>query len=77
MRDAVLMSLMDRLIADAGFRARARADLNGALQAEGFALQEDELSAVRDFHRHAAELSDDDLTAVLANPARRQQFGGA
>jgi hypothetical protein len=74
MRDDVLMRLTDRVITDAGFRTRARRDLDGALRAEGLELSEDELAAVREFQRQTLDLSDGELTAAVADPTRRQ-FG--
>jgi hypothetical protein len=72
MRDDVLIRLTDRVMTDAGFRSRARADLDGALRAEGFDLTDEELAAVREFHRQTADLSDAELTAALTDTDRRQ-----
>lgn len=74
MRDDVLMRLMDRVMSDADFRRRLRSDLDGTLRIEDFQLTEDELMAVREFHRHTAGLGDAELELALADPVRRQQF---
>jgi hypothetical protein len=77
MPDDVLMRLTDRLMTDAQFRTRARADLDAALRDGGFQLSEDELAAVRAFHREAAGLGEAELDAALSDGARRRQFGGS
>ena len=75
MRDDVMIRLTDRLMADADFRAKARTDLDGTLQQAGFALHDDEMAAVREFHGNAAGMSDEQLTTALANPDPRRQLG--
>jgi hypothetical protein len=75
MRDDVLMQLADRVMSDAGFRARLRSDLGSALRADGFTLSDSELAAVRAFQQQTASMTDEELTASLANPATRRQFG--
>ncbi len=75
MRDDVLVQLTDRVMTDAGFRSRLRSDLDGVLQSAGFALDDSELSAVRAFQQQTADMTDEQLTASLADPAVRRQFG--
>jgi hypothetical protein len=72
MRDQVLAELVDRALTDADFRRRATDDLDGTLAAEGYRLEADELAAVREFHSQAAGKSDEELEAVIADAARRQ-----
>ena len=73
MRDEVLSSLVDRALSDAEFRRKAKADLEGTLNEYGYDLEPDELEAVREFHRDAAGRSDEELEAMLAGGAARQQ----
>lgn len=72
MRDDVLMRFTDRVMNDAEFRTMARADLDGALREGGFDLNDDELSAVREFHRSASGLSDEELAGALTERGRQQ-----
>ena len=75
MRDDVLADLVDRAMTDADFRRRAADDLDGTLEAEGFRLEPDELSAVREFHSQVAGKSDQEVEAMVADAGRRQQAG--
>ena len=74
MRDDVLMQLTDRVMTDADFREHARRDLDDALRAAGFELNDEELAAVREFHGQTAGLSNAELEAALADPSGRRQF---
>jgi hypothetical protein len=72
MRDDVLIQLTDKVMQDAEFRGRLRNDLEGSLAAEGFQLNDEELSAVRAFHGETAGLSDAELQTALADSGKRQ-----
>ena len=73
MRDDVMAGLIERVMTDEGFRQQARGDLDGALAGGGFALEADEMAAVRDFRDEYLEMSDDELMASLQT--RRQGAG--
>ena len=71
-RDDVLMRLVDRAMSDEEFRRRAHEDPEGTLRAEGFELNDDELSAVKEFQQQVAGLSDEELQRAIADAPRRQ-----
>jgi hypothetical protein len=76
MRDEMLASLVDRAMNDADFRRQAITDLDGALAANGYELQPDELEAVREFHGQVAGKSEAEVQELLAtNASRRQNVG--
>lgn len=71
-RDDVLIRLVDRAMSDEEFRRRAQADPEGTLRAEGFDLNDEELSAVKEFQEQVAGLSDEELQRAIADTPRRQ-----
>jgi hypothetical protein len=72
MRDDILMQLVDKATSDPGFRAKALADLDGALSEAGFDLTDEELAAVREFQARTQGKSDAEIDEALAGGARRQ-----
>ena len=68
-RDEVLMDLVDLARTDPGFRRKARADLEEALNEYGYELTGDELAAVKEFHRRTQGMSDEELDLTLAGLA--------
>ena len=76
MRDDVLMELVDRAMADEGFRSEVRADPDGALRAHGYELESDEMEAVYELQRETEGLSDEQLREAIAGGARRQGGNG-
>ena len=69
----VLTELVDRAASDPEFRRRALDDLEGTLAAEGYALSDEELAAVRDLHAQAAGLPDDEIDRQLVEASERRQ----
>ena len=51
-----------------------RTDLEGALRSEGFDLDDEEMSAVRQFHEQGIGMTDAELTASLTTSGQRKQF---
>jgi hypothetical protein len=76
-RDEVLMDLVEQARTDPGFRRKARADLEGALNEYGYELTGDELAAVREFHRRTRGMGDEELNRMLAGPAHDYMMRGA
>ena len=66
MSQTTLADLIERARTDRDFRDRAKADLDGALKAEGYELSEDELQAARQMHTQAQGMSDEQLDAALS-----------
>jgi hypothetical protein len=66
MRPKVMNGLVQKARVDREFRSKAVAELEQTLDAYGFELTDDELAAVREFHEHAAALSDAELEEQLA-----------
>lgn len=70
MRDDVLTSLLERVIADESFRRAARENLEPTLREHGYELTEEELGAVRLMQAQTVGLSDEQLTERLTAIAR-------
>ena len=68
-RDEVLVQLVDKAMTDKDFTRKALEDLDGTLKAYGFDLNEEELSAVREFHSEAVRMSPDQLDEELKEAA--------
>ena len=72
MRDEVLMTLVDKAMADEDFLRRAKEDPDAAVREAGLELDEDEMAAVRDLHQEILGMSDQELQDRLV----RRQGGG-
>jgi hypothetical protein len=75
-RVEVLRRLAEQAMTDAEFRAAARDDLLDALEANGYRLNEDEMTLVLAFRQSLAEAGIDlDLAADLGIERARQMLG--
>lgn len=62
---ATTFDLLERLRVDPDFRERAKGDLDALLAAEGYELSDEDLKAVREMHRRASGMTDEEIDAIL------------